>query len=318
MSSGTPLVEALDLRRDYGALCAVAGVDLRLERGRVLGLLGPNGAGKTSTLQMICGVLAPTAGRIRIDGIDLLDEPRRARRALGYLPERPPLYRDMTVTEYLDFCAALHGVGRERRAGLLERAVARCALGDVRRRLIGNLSKGYQQRVGIAQAILHEPAAIVLDEPTVGLDPIQIREIRALIAELGREHGIILSTHILAEVQAVCTHVQIMHQGRTVHCDTLAPADGSTEPEQVVLCLRQAVTTEALEVLPGVRAAESLGNGRWRLRLESDVRIDALAETVIGQGWGLLELFPERRSLEQIFIEATTRDAASPDAEAAA
>ncbi len=317
MSSGTPLVEALDLRRDYGALCAVAGVDLRLERGQVLGLLGPNGAGKTSTLQMVCGVLAPTAGRISIDGIDLLDEPRRARRILGYLPERPPLYRDMTVSEYLGFCAALHGVGRGQRTVLLERALERCALGDVRRRLIGNLSKGYQQRVGIAQAILHEPPAIVLDEPTVGLDPIQIREIRALIAELGHEHGIILSTHILAEVQAVCSHVQIMHRGRTVHCDALAPHAGDTPPERVILRLRRTVGADDLRALAGVRDAEPTDDGYWRLRPEADARMDELAEDVIEKGWGLLELVPERRSLERIFIEATTRDTASIESEAA-
>lgn len=316
MSSGGSLVEALDLHRHYGDLHAVAGVDVRLERGQVLGLLGPNGAGKTSTLQMICGVLAPSAGRIRIDGIDLLDEPRRARRLLGYLPERPPLYRDMTVREYLEFCAALHGVARRRRGSLLQRALERCALGDVRGRLIGNLSKGYQQRVGIAQAILHEPAAVVLDEPTVGLDPIQIREIRALIAELGRERGVILSTHVLAEVQAVCTHVQIMHQGRSVHRDTLAPDDTGMAPERLVLRLRRPVSADDLRTLAGVREAEPLGNGRWRLRLERETAVDALAGAVIGRDWGLLELSPEHRSLEQLFIETTTRDAVGPEAAA--
>lgn len=318
MSAATPLVEALDLHRDYGSLRAVAGVDLRLERGRVLGLLGPNGAGKTSTLQMVCGVLAPTTGRICIDGIDLLDEPRLAKRMLGYLPERPPLYRDMTVTEYLDFCAALHGIRRAHRTGFRRRALERCALDDVQRRLIGNLSKGYQQRVGIAQALLHEPPAIVLDEPTVGLDPIQIREIRALIAELGREHGIILSTHILAEVQAVCSHVQIMHRGRTVHRDALSPPASDSSPERVVLRLRRTVDADDLLGLDGVREVEPLGDDRWQLRLRTGGSIDALAEVLVERGWGLLELVPERRSLEQIFIEATTRDATFMEAEDAA
>jgi len=308
MTEAAILVEARDLRRDYGPLCAVDGVDLRLERGQVLGLLGPNGAGKTSTLQMICGALAPTAGEIRINGVDLLGEPRRAKRALGYLPEVPPLYRDMTVREYLDFCAALHAVPRDRRTALRERAVERCGLGDTRPRLIGNLSKGYQQRVGIAQAILHEPAAIVLDEPTVGLDPIQIREIRALIAELGRGHGVILSTHILAEVQAVCSHVQIMHRGRTVCADSIQALDRGDGEHRVCLRLREAVSPESLEAIAGISAAWPQDDGRWLLELQPGTGVDELAQALVARGWGLLELTPARRSLEQVFIAATTSD----------
>ncbi|MDX1609455.1 MAG: ATP-binding cassette domain-containing protein [Halofilum sp. (in: g-proteobacteria)] len=315
MSAEPQLLEALDLYRDFGAVRAVAGVDLSLGRGQVLGLLGPNGAGKTTTLQLVCGVLAPHAGCIRIDGIDLLERPRTAKAALGYLPEQPPLYADMTVDEYLGFCAALHGVGRDRRAPLRQRALERCGLADVRQRLIGNLSQGYRQRVGIAQAILHEPAVIVLDEPTVGLDPIQIREIRRLIAELGRDHGVVLSTHILAEVEAVCSHVQIMHQGRTVHVGTVPGADRMEGHGDVLgLRLRAAVTREAIAALPGVTSAESLGGHRWRLELAPRARVDALAAGVVERGWGLLELTPEVRSLEQIFIEATTRDPESATA----
>lgn len=224
MAADRPLVQGLDLYRDYGGLRAVAGVDVGLHRGQVLGLLGPNGAGKTSTLQMLCGVLAPSAGRILIDGIDLLEQPRRAKAALGYLPEQPPLYRDMTVREYLAFCAALHGVDRARRSARVARALERCALDTVPQRLIGNLSKGYRQRVGIAQAILHEPAVIVLDEPTVGLDPIQIREIRSMIRDLAGAHHqtVILSTHILNEVEAICQRVIIINAGRKVLDEPLA------------------------------------------------------------------------------------------------
>lgn len=308
MTEAAILVEARNLRRDYGPLRAVAGVDLRLARGQVLGLLGPNGAGKTSTLQMLCGALAPTTGEIRINGVDLLNEPRRAKQALGYLPEVPPLYRDMTLGEYLDFCAALHGVPRNRRAALRERAIERCGLGDTRRRLIGNLSKGYQQRVGIAQAILHEPAVIVLDEPTVGLDPIQIREIRALIAELGRGHGVILSTHILAEVQAVCSHVQIMHRGHTVFADSIEALDGADAGGRVHLRLREAPSLESLDAIPGVSAARQQDGGRWLLELEPGTGVDQLAQALVARGWGLLELAPARRSLEQVFVAATTSD----------
>lgn len=219
------LIEAVELSRFFGAHCAVEKINLHLDKGEVLGLLGPNGAGKSTTMQMLTGNLAPGSGEIRVNGIDLLDEPRKAKRHLGYLPEQPPVYRDMTVNEYLRYCARLHGLGRRELIMATGEAKERCNLQDVQHRLIGNLSKGFQQRVGIAQAILHKPPVIILDEPTVGLDPIQIREIRALIRELGEEHGIILSTHILPEVQAVCDRVQILNRGHTVFNDKLGAVD---------------------------------------------------------------------------------------------
>ncbi|NDG87803.1 MAG: ABC transporter ATP-binding protein, partial [Gammaproteobacteria bacterium] len=215
------LIEVEQLTRYYGDHCAVNNVSFALEKGEILGFLGPNGAGKTSTMQMICGNLAPTSGQVLINGIDMLDQPKEAKRALGYLPEIPPVYRDLTVDEFLGYCARLHGIPMERRQKALDQARERTGLKDVADRLIGNLSKGYQQRVGIAQAIVHMPDVIILDEPTVGLDPIQIREIRELIRDLGQEHGVILSTHILSEVQESCTRVQIIHQGRLVFNDRI-------------------------------------------------------------------------------------------------
>lgn len=224
------LITATGLSRDYGDHRAVINLDVELRKGEVLGLLGPNGAGKSTTMQMLTGNLAPTAGEIHINGVDLLDEPRKAKQQIGYLPEQPPVYRDLTVSEYLHYCARLRNVPAAQRQGSVERASERCGLKDVGKRLIGNLSKGYRQRVGIAQAILHNPAVVILDEPTVGLDPIQIREIRSLIRELGQEHGIILSTHILPEVQAVCDRVQILNRGKTVFNNTL---EGVESLEQV-------------------------------------------------------------------------------------
>ncbi len=215
------LVVAKGLSRYYSDHCAVDNIDVHLHKGEVLGLLGPNGAGKSTSMQMITGSLAPSAGEIHINGIDLLDEPRKAKQQIGYLPESPPVYRDLTVMEYLHYCARLRNVPASQRQESVGRVCERCGLQDVGRRLIGNLSKGYRQRVGIAQAILHNPAVVILDEPTVGLDPIQIHEIRHLIRELGQEHGIILSTHILPEVQAVCDRVQILNHGRTVFNDSL-------------------------------------------------------------------------------------------------
>ncbi len=318
MPASAPLIELADLYRDYGPLRAVAGVDLRLQRGEVLGLLGPNGAGKSSTMQMLAGTLAPSAGRVRIDGIDLLEQPRQAKHRLGYLPEQPPIYPDMTVTEYLGFAAALHGVARTQCKDAVARAVERCGLAGVEARLLGHLSKGYQQRAGIAQAIVHEPAAVVLDEPTVGLDPIQIREIRALIAELGRERGVVLSTHILPEVQAVCSRVAIMHQGRIVFSEPMASLEASGPAEHLLVTLARPPALATLAALDGVIDAEPAEHGRIRLRLASDSGGERVAEQLVAGGWGLTEMVGERRSLEQIFVETTARDApAAIDAEAA-
>lgn len=318
MSDTPALIEFAGLRRDYGPLRAVDGVDLTLARGEVLGLLGPNGAGKSSTLQMLAGTLAPSAGRITIDGIDLLGEPRRAKRRLGYLPEQPPIHPDMTVNEYLGFAAALHGVPRRDRATAVGRAIERCGLEAMGDRLLGQLSKGYQQRAGIAQAIVHDPAVIVLDEPTTGLDPIQIRAIRALIGELGRDRGVILSTHILAEVQAICSRVAIMHRGRIVFCEPLA-ALGRDRPEALLVTLARPPATVDLAALDGVTEAESIDQHRFRLALEpASAGAERIAEQIVAAGWGLTGLAAEEHTLEQIFVEMTAQDiAAHAPAEAA-
>ena len=309
----TNLVQVDQLYRYYGDHCAVQDVTFTLEKGEILGFLGPNGAGKTSTMQMICGNLAPTSGQIVINGVDLLDQPKDAKRALGYLPEIPPVYRELTVDEYLDYCARLHGLPRDRVGRVRAQAKERCGLEDVGCRLIGNLSKGYQQRVGIAQAILHTPAVIVLDEPTVGLDPIQIREIRELIAELGKEHGIILSTHILSEVQESCTHVQIIHRGRLVLKDTIAGLEQQMRASSLVLGTTRTADAVRLGAVPGVQAVEPLDDGRWRVFHDKETSpAAAIAELAVAAGWGLLELTPERRSLEEVFIDMT--QTGSPEA----
>lgn len=227
-------VSASELSRSYGARAAVRDISFELRQGEVLGLLGPNGAGKTTTLQMLAGCLAPSTGSIEICGIDLLERPRQAKALLGYLPETPPLYRELTVDEYLRLAARLRRVAKAEIADAVERAKRRCGLADVGKRLIGNLSKGYRQRVGIAQAIVHNPRVVILDEPTVGLDPIQIREIRSLIRELGGEHSVILSTHILPEVESVCDRIQIMNQGQLVFNGSVAELKDAY-PEQASL-----------------------------------------------------------------------------------
>ncbi|MEM7413379.1 MAG: ABC transporter ATP-binding protein [Myxococcota bacterium] len=213
------MIEAKNLSKRYGDIVAVGDVSFEIGRGEVVGFLGPNGAGKTTTMRMLTGFLPPTEGSVRIAGHDIFEAPLEARRAIGYLPETPPVYPEMTVASYVDYVARIKDVPRAERKGAVERALERCGLADVGLRVIGSLSKGYRQRVGLAQAIVHDPKVLILDEPTVGLDPIQIGEIRALIASLASGEGdeqqtVILSTHILPEVEAICRRIVMINRGQ--------------------------------------------------------------------------------------------------------
>ncbi len=244
---------ARDLTRRFGNRQVIDGVSLQLKRGEVLGLLGHNGAGKTTTLQMLTGCLLPNGGDIHIRGINLLQQPARAKAHLGYLPEIPPLYRELCVNDYLTFAARLRGMKSADVAGALAQTRQRCGLDEVGKKIIATLSKGFQQRVGIAQAIIHRPAVIVLDEPTVGLDPTQIREIRSLIRELGDTHSVILSTHLLGEVESICDRVEIMHQGRLIYGDSTANmkqyGNGKMTLEEVFL----QITANTITANPGAK-----------------------------------------------------------------
>jgi len=297
------LVQVDNLMRYYGANCAVNDLSFTLCQGQVLGFLGPNGAGKSTTLQLLAGCLAPDAGRILIQNHDLLQQPRRAKAAIGYLPEQPPLYPEFTVDEYLAYCARLHRLPRGHLATAVAKAKARCELGTVGRRLLGNLSRGYRQRVGIAQAIIHEPAVIILDEPAAGLDPLQQRELGGLIRELGREQGVILSTHSLAEVQNTCTHVQIMQQGRLVYSGSLTALEQQSS-HSLLVGFSTPPVLETLATLPAVGQVEALGEQRFRLYYTPPADpVPALLAQAVTRNWGLRELTPERSSLEQRFIE---------------
>jgi ABC-2 type transport system ATP-binding protein len=214
-------ISAHNLSRNFGSYTAVREINLELRHGEVLGFLGPNGAGKTTTMRMLTGNLAPSSGSVEIYGIDLLDRPRDAKMHIGYLPETPPLYRELTVNEYLRLAAKLHRVSKIKICSALDEVKLQCGLKDMGKYLIGSLSKGYQQRVGIAQAIIHDPDVIILDEPTVGLDPNQMREILSLIRNLGTKRSVVLSTHMLSEVENVCDRVQIMHQGQMVFNESM-------------------------------------------------------------------------------------------------
>lgn len=315
--SDAMLLEAHGLTRLYAGRKAADNICISLRRGEILGLLGPNGAGKSTTMKMLAGVLAPTEGHVVINGVSLADDARAAKRGLGYLPDQPPVYPELTVDEYLYYCAALHGIPRHDRQNAMTRAKQACGLNEVSTRLIGNLSKGYQQRCGIAQAIIHEPAVVILDEPTVGLDPIQILEIRSLIRNLRADRGVILSSHILPEIQAVCARVMIMHRGRTVYAQPLTPA-GSEAFKTIICGFAQPPQTTDLLAIPGVIRADSLSRGHFRIHVGdgSDPRA-AIAAAAAAEQWELIELHAEVRTLEDIFVELTSGDSAEPLPEAA-
>jgi gliding motility-associated transport system ATP-binding protein len=300
------LIEANNLYRYYDSHCAVNDLSFKLNKGEILGFLGPNGAGKTTTMQMLCGNLAPSAGQVLISGLDLLDQPKAAKSQLGYLPDTPPLYKDFTVDEFLSFCARLHGLSFRQIYPAISKAKRRCDLEQVSRRLIAHLSKGFQQRIGIAQAIIHEPELIILDEPTVGLDPIQIREIRSLITELGQEHGIILSTHILSEVQESCTHVQIIHQGQLILHQTVNDLNRRMNSATLKIRTRQPIAPTLFQQITGFISIEKLPNGYCLLHHAPASNIaEAVARIIIESGCGLEEIAPVRQSMEDIFIALT-------------
>jgi len=307
------------LSRHFATLCAVDQLSFSVKRGEILGFLGPNGAGKSTTLQMLTGTLAPSSGKISICGVDLLTQPRLAKQHLGFLPEIPPLYPDFSVDEYLRFCARIRHIIKSQVATAVAEAKEKCGLSEVGRRLIGNLSKGYQQRVGIAQAIIHNPDVVILDEPTVGLDPIQIREIRQLIRDIGKEHSVILSSHILPEIQSTCDRVQIIHHGRIVFSDTVDNLSQHMATTSLIVGLRNPPNIERLEQINSVNKVELLTDKKYRLQYD-DTRdaAEIFVSTSVTNDWGLYHISAEQRSLEQIFVDITTTEVTTDKEEAEA
>ncbi len=302
------LVQIENLSRRYGETTVVNNLKFNLDRGEVLGFLGPNGAGKSTSMQMITGNLAPSHGQIIINGFDMIDEPIKAKACIGYLPENPPLYRELTVDEYLTYCAKLHNLSGIKLNESLDLAKQQCGLLDVGSRLIGNLSKGYQQRVGIAQAIIHQPPVVILDEPTVGLDPIQIMEIRKLIKGLGKERSVILSTHILPEVQATCDRVQIIRQGDLIYNSSIDDLNLLGQGDSLVVAFNNPPDIPKISTISGVQKVIVLDPNRFQLQVEDDSIAEQIVQQSVAENWGLFELIPDNSSLEQIFVELTTAE----------
>ena len=327
------MIEAFDLCRRYGDFTAVDGISFRAAEREILGMLGPNGAGKTTTLRMITGFLPPTSGRVTVGGKDLFEAPREARREVGYLPENVALYPEMRVEEYLAYRARLEGLAGTEGRGRIGEALSRCLLDDVRGQIIGTLSKGYRQRVGLATAILHRPSVLVLDEPTVGLDPKQIIAIRELIRELGRERTLLLSTHILPEVELLCDRVLIIDRGHIIAQgtpETLRESWVGSPTYSVILKSPPPDAAEALGQIPGVTAVRP--DSRRPAPGAPEVALDTAAESAfsvecargadpreaifraaVERGWVLLELHAAKASLEDVFVRLTTRDAAAAE-----
>jgi len=302
-------VSAQGLSRKFGAHTAVGDVSVVLKRGEILGFLGPNGAGKTTTMQMLTGNLAPSTGGVEICGVDLLADPTAAKARIGYLPETPPLYRELTVREYVDLVARLHKMPKATRSAAVDDALKRCGLVEVAKKLIGTLSKGYQQRVGIAQAIVHQPDIVILDEPTVGLDPNQIREIRNVIRELGRAHSVILSTHILPEVESVCDRVQILHHGETVFTDTIDGLRKFQSGRTVLFGFRRVPPISEINSVSGVARAETEGDNLFRVTFADNIDpTDEIVRRAVDKSWGLYQITPAQTSLEDVFVHITRRE----------
>lgn len=310
------MIEVENLTKRYGPTLAVSDVSFQVQKGEILGFLGPNGAGKTTTMRIITGFLSPSSGRVRVAGVDVAESPIEAKRHLGYLPEMPPVYTDMTVNEYLAFVGRIKGVARNELKSRIGEVCEKCAITDVQKRQIGKLSKGYRQRVGLAQALIHNPDVLILDEPTAGLDPKQIIETRELIKGLAGQHTVILSTHILPEVSKTCQRVVVISKGTVVAMGAPDELTARLQGYGSVLVTVEGPAPEImskLQALHGVNLVEPVDSSGTRVSLEvhteknEDVRAE-LARAIVESGWGLFELKSSGMSLEDIFLKLTTRD----------
>lgn len=320
------MIKVEGLTKRYARTVAVDNISFEVEKGQIVGFLGPNGAGKTTTMRILTCFLPPSEGKANVAGFDVVENPMEVKRRIGYLPETPPVYPEMAVAEYLDFAGRLKQIPSADIKRRVDDSIAKCALGDVRDKLIGKLSKGYRQRVGLAQAIIHNPDVLILDEPTSGLDPKQIIEIRGLLKSLAGEHTIVLSTHILPEVEQSCERVIIISRGRVVAMDTVANLTNRMRGSEAIALEIEAASghptvsevQQKLEQVSGVSrvVAKEPKDGRLRYDVESlqgrNIRAD-LARSVVNAGWNLTELAGVGSSLEEIFLQLTASDRAAAE-----
>ena len=301
------MVEITNLTKLFGPQTAVDNISFTAGKGEILGFLGPNGAGKSTTMKIATGYLPPSAGTVVVDGFDVQTDPLEVRRRVGYLPEHNPLYLDMYVHEYLEFIGSVHGLGGSALRQRVRQLVDRVGLGREQNKQIGALSKGYRQRVGLAQALIHDPGVLILDEPTTGLDPNQIGEIRSLIRELGQDKTVIFSTHILPEVEALCSRAVIINRGRLVADSPVAELGARAAGETIIRAeFEQAIDVTPLRALPGVLAVEAETSHTYRIRARAGAdQRGAISRLAAAQGWVLLGLRQEEQSLEQVFQELT-------------
>ncbi len=309
------MIEVQSLTRYYGDKRAIHNVSFEVKKGEILGLLGPNAAGKTTTMKILTCYMPPTSGSATISGFDIWDQSMEIKKITGYLPENPPLYNDLNVTEYLDFVSKIKGIPGDKRKAAIAAAIEKASLGEVQKQVIGSLSKGFKQRVGVAQALLNDPQILILDEPTVGLDPRQIIEIRELIKRLGGDHTIILSTHILPEVEMTCGRVVIINEGEVVAEDTPENLTKRLKGSERTIVEIDGDEKEVLAIVNGfsevlkVNKEKVAKNNHLRLTIETsaDIRND-LAHAIVKKGFGLYELRTEAYSLEEIFLHLTTKE----------
>ena len=310
------MITVENLTKRYPAKTAIEGVSFQVEKGEILGFLGPNGAGKTTTMRIVTGFMPASDGTVSVDGFDVFENPIDVRRRIGYLPENPPLYVEMSVAGYLRFVAKIKGVPKDKLDSEVKRVMDRVSITDVRERIIAKLSKGYKQRVGLAQALLNDPPVLILDEPTIGLDPKQIHEVRELIKALAGNHTVVLSTHILPEVEQTCHRVVIIDRGKIVAVDTPQNLRFQLQGAERVFMEIQGPVSEIkskLKAMPGVIDVQAVGtsDGRTRFQIDGELRKDIrgdLARTVVQNGWGLYELQSASMSLEDIFLKLTTAE----------
>lgn len=302
------MIEVTGLTKKYGDRIAVDNISFSVKRGEILGFLGQNGAGKTTTMKILTCFMPATSGTAKIGGYDVFDNAFEVKKKIGYLPETPPVYPELLVEEYLSFVAELRGIPSRDRKRRIDAVVERCYLGDVKKRLIGNLSKGYRQRVGIAQALIHDPEVLILDEPTVGLDPKQVTEARGLIKSLRSERTVIYSTHILSEVAATCDRIIVIDKGKIVAQEALNAMGeaGKTTRTEVVMQKMSEGILSSLKGIAGVKGVQSFANGVNRVVVESEPREDIMAEiakVVVGQNAGLVRMSPVAMALEEYYLD---------------